>query len=368
LEEQGKVRFDVPIDRYTKGLDAKIGRLTLHQLLSHTAGLRDESSYSGPHDDEALGAFVRSWTADYLFTEPGDVYSYSNPGYALAGFVLGEVAGKPYADAMRDLLFKPLGMGRSTLRPTVAMTYPVAQAHEATAGGPRVVRPFPDDSRFWPNGGVFTSVNDFSRFALAFLNGGKVDGKQVLPPAVIARLSKPHFPRPGGAPGDRTQVAYGLVERQHRGVRVLQHGGSRLGSGSVVRLAPEHHFAVIILANRTGAFLPKTLEKATELCLPLRREAGPARKTSRPLTRQEKERLVGTYINHPDELSVEIFMDGEALMIRSAGQEAASPLVQTGDGLFSFDGQELAVILGPEGTPAYVHLGGRALKRSGRRQ
>jgi CubicO group peptidase (beta-lactamase class C family) len=345
-----------------------VGRLTLHQLLSHTAGLRDESSYSGPHDDEALGAFVRSWTSDYLFTEPGDVYSYSNPGYALAGFVLGEAIGKPYADAMHDLLFEPLGMRRSALRPTLAMTYPVVQAHEDTATGPRVVRPFPDDARFRPNGGVFTSLNDFSRFALAFLNGGKIDGRQALPPSVISRLSKPHFPRPGGAAGDHTQVAYGLVERKHHGVRVLQHGGSRPGSGSVVRLAPEHHFAVIILANRTGAFLPKTLERATELCLPVRREAGPDRKPPRPLTKQEKERHVGTYINHPDELSVEIFLDGETLMIRSAGQKAASPLAQTGDGLFSFGGQELAVLPGRGGVRTYIHLGGRALKRSDRRQ
>ncbi|HZI65923.1 MAG TPA: serine hydrolase domain-containing protein, partial [Thermoanaerobaculia bacterium] len=153
LEEQGKVDFDGPIARYTKGLDAKIGRLTLHQLLSHTAGLRDESSFTGPQDDEALGAFVRSWTSDYLFTEPGDIYSYSNPGYALAGFVLGEAVGKPYADAMHDQLFEPLGMRRSSVRPTVAMTYPMAQAHEPTATGPRVVRPYPDDARFRPNGG-----------------------------------------------------------------------------------------------------------------------------------------------------------------------------------------------------------------------
>jgi CubicO group peptidase (beta-lactamase class C family) len=366
LEEQGRVRFDVPIARYAKGLDTKIGRLTLHQLLSHTAGLRDESSYSGPNDDEALGAYVRSWKSEYLFTEPGVIYSYSNPGYALAGFILGEAAGKPYAEAMDDLLFEPLGMRRSAVRPTLAMTYPIAQAHDPTATGPRVVRPYPDDARFRPNGGVFTSVNDFSRFALAFLNGGKVDGRQALPRAVIARLSELHFPRPGGAAEDEAHVAYGLVERQHRGVLVFQHGGSRLGSGSVVRMAPEHHFAVIILSNRTGSYLPKTLEKATELCLPLRREAGPDRKAPRPLTREEKESLVGRYVNHPDELSVEIFMDGDALMIRRPGEKTAAPLVQTGERQFSFGGQELTVIRGPEGTPTYVHVGGRALKRSDR--
>jgi len=368
LEERGGVRFDVPIARYAKGLDAKVGVLTLHQLLSHTAGLRDESSYSGPHDDEALGAYVRSWKSDYFFTEPGVIYSYSNPGYALAGFILGTAAGKQYAEAMDEMLFEPLGMRRSAVRPMLAMTYPIAQAHDTTATGPRVVRPFPDDARFWPNGGVFTSVHDFSRFALAFVNGGKVDGKQALARAVIVRLSKPHLPRPGGVAEDEAKVAYGLVERLHRGVRVFQHGGSRLGSGSVVRMAPEHRFAVIILANRTGSFLPKTLEKATELCLPLRREADPGRKATRPLTRGEKERLVGRYVNHPDELTVEIFMDGDALMIRRPGEKTAAPLVANGEGLFSFGGQELAVIFGPEGTPTYVHLGGRALKRSGGRR
>lgn len=364
LEERGKVRFDAPIARYAKGLDAKIGRLTLHQLLSHTSGLRDESSYSGPHDDEALGAFVRSWTSDYLFTEPGDVYSYSNPGYGLAGFVLGEAAGKPYADAMHDLVFDPLGMSRSAVRPTLAMTYPIAQAHEPTATGPRVVRPYPDDSRFWPNGGVFTSVNDFSRFALAVVNGGRVDGRQALPAAVIGRLLQTHFPRPGGAAGDEAHVAYGLVERTLKGVRVFQHGGTRLGSGSVVRMAPEYHFAVIILANSTGAFLPKTLERATELCLPLRSEARPDPKPFSPLTREERERLAGRYVNHPEELRVEILVEGDALKIRRPGETATSPLVQVGEGLFSFDGQQLAVIPGPARTPTYVHIGGRALRRS----
>jgi CubicO group peptidase (beta-lactamase class C family) len=364
LEEQGKVRFDAPIRRYAKGLDARVGRLTIHQLLSHTAGLRDESSYSGPHDDEALGAFVRSWTPDYLFTKPGDIYSYSNPGYALAGFVLSGAAGQPYADAMHDLLFEPLGMDRSTLRPMLALTYPLAQAHEVTEAGARVVRPFPDDARFWPNGGVFTSVNDFSRFALAFLNGGRIGGHQAIPEAVVARLSQTHVARPGGPAGDQARVAYGLVERRHHGVRVLQHAGSRQGSGSVVRLAPEHRFAVIILANSTGAFLPKTLEKATELCLPLQRSAPADPKPFRPLDQREKERLVGRYINHPEELWVEILMEGEALMIRGPGEDPASPLVQTGDGRFSFDGQELVVIPGSGGEPLYVHTLGHALKRS----
>ena len=112
--EEGMVDFAAPISRYARALDPAIGRISVHQLLSHTAGLADESSFDGPHDEEALGAFVRSWRADRLFTEPGDVYSYSNPGYALAGHVLASAADTIFDAAMAAHLFRPLGkIGRA---------------------------------------------------------------------------------------------------------------------------------------------------------------------------------------------------------------------------------------------------------------
>src|SRR5215510_12294558 len=56
LAEEGKLKLDEPIGKYAQGLSPKIAGLTAHQLLSHTAGLKDGARQMyGRHDDEALG-------------------------------------------------------------------------------------------------------------------------------------------------------------------------------------------------------------------------------------------------------------------------------------------------------------------------
>jgi CubicO group peptidase (beta-lactamase class C family) len=84
----------IPIGKHAKGLSPKIAQLTSHQLLSHTGGLRDDAVMFGEHDDAALGETVRGLKDDFLFTEPGRIFSYSNAGYWLAGFVVEQVSGK----------------------------------------------------------------------------------------------------------------------------------------------------------------------------------------------------------------------------------------------------------------------------------
>ena len=126
LAEKGAVDLNAPIGNYVKDLQPKIARLPA-QLLSHTSGFLDEAPMFGSDDESALEKEVRSWTANRFFTEPGRIYSYSNPAFWLAGFVVESVSGKRYADEMTASLFKPLGMSRTTLRPLVAMTYPIAQ-------------------------------------------------------------------------------------------------------------------------------------------------------------------------------------------------------------------------------------------------
>src|SRR5258708_4302383 len=127
LALEHKIDLNAPVGKYISGLDPAIARLTANQLMSHTAGLKDEAPMFGSHDETALGAGIREWKASFLFTEPGKIYSYSNPGFWLAGYLAETVAGKPYAEVVDERVFKPLGMSRSTFRPTMAMTWPLAQ-------------------------------------------------------------------------------------------------------------------------------------------------------------------------------------------------------------------------------------------------
>ena len=365
LAVEGKFKLDEPVGTYIKGLSPALARLTAHQLLSHTAGLQDEAPMDGLHDDSALAARVLAWNDEFLFTEPGQIYSYSNPGYVLAGFLLEQLGGKPYADMMAERVFRPLGMSRTTLRPTVAMTYPLAQGHRPGAGGkPEIIRPAPDYAGSWPAGSVFTSARDFARFGIAFLNDGKLDGKEVLPPTVIARLATPYSETHGG---EDARYGYGLVVGRQRGVRMLSHGGSRAGYGSLVYLAPEHRFAALVLANRSGAGLRKTAEKAMELLLPLEPKTDEAPKPPLPMRPAEVQKYVGVYVNGEGRLEV-LLKDGKLFLKQGARQTEVNKI---GPSRFSFKVREsgrppeFSLLPGPDGSICYLHLGGRAHRRTG---
>src|SRR6185436_20628858 len=102
LAEEGRIKLGDPIGKYASGVNSRLAKVTAHQLMSHTAGIRDEAPSFGPHDETALATVVKSWKEDYVFVEPGRVMSYSNPGLTLAGYVLEQVAQKPYADVIDE--------------------------------------------------------------------------------------------------------------------------------------------------------------------------------------------------------------------------------------------------------------------------
>ena len=364
LAEEGKLKLDVPIGTYVQGLPPRLSQATLHQLLSHSSGLRDEATMFGLHDDPALGQTVRTLTDDFFFTEPAKIYSYANPGYWAAGFIGEVVAGKPYADVMADRLFTPLGMKRTTLRPTMAMTYPLAQGHEQTGTAPpAVIRPAADNAGNWPAGSVYTNVEDLSRFVIAFMNGGVIDGKQALPAGVVTRMSTPQVEVQASEP---TSYGYGLSIRNDRGIRMLTHGGSRSGYGSSIAMAPDRRAAVIVLANRTGASLSKTADTAMGMLLG--REPQPERPVPAevPMTPEEMKRYAGAF-SQTGKPTAELLVQEGRLVVRQGG--STLPVIKLGDRRFGIARpgtarpQEFFLVPGADGRAEYFCRGSRAYRR-----
>jgi CubicO group peptidase (beta-lactamase class C family) len=333
LAEEGKLKLDAPIGDYVKGLAPKISRLTAHQLLSQTSGLKDVPGDYGLHEEKALGDFVRSLTDQDVLVDGGGPFSYSNIGYALAGYLLEQVGGHPYADQMAETLFKPLGMTRATLRPTMAMTYPLAAGHAAQEqDAPRVVRPLADDARLWPAGYAFASLNDVARFVVALMNDGRIEGRQAFPPSVSARLLKPYVDIPTNVFA-RGRYGYGLFSHDYGGRRMIEHGGLLPGYSSEIRLLPEERVAVITLLNKEGVRLNQSFAKAFELLLAQQQQAAPAvyqPKASLPLTEAEMARYVGTYANR---WTIEIAARDGKLYLKQFGVEA--PVVKIGENRFA---------------------------------
>jgi CubicO group peptidase (beta-lactamase class C family) len=258
------------------------------------------------------------------------------------------VTGKPYADAMEARLFQPLGMARTTLRPTLAMTWPFAQGHEFVAGNLKIARPAADNTANWPAGSIFSNTQDLSRFVIAFMNEGMLDGKLVLDPKLIALMSSGHTVIPGG----RQSYGYGLALREDRGVRMVEHSGSRAGYGSSIRMIPSQHVAVIVQTNRTGSTLPQTEEKALELIGRLGEKATPVKPTHQPVTTAEIPKIAGKYKNGDQQ--IEIIARADRLYVKRGTTETE---------LFT-PGAEYSIVYGANGVAEYIHSGMRSFARA----
>lgn len=354
--EAGRIRLDRPVGEIVPGLAPKLAKITLHQLLAQTSGLEETPGEDGLHGEEALGAYVRSLKDENLLVPPGTAFSYSNNGYALAGLALEAASGKPYADAMEKALFQPMGMLRTTLRPTVAMTYPLALGHAAPGKeAPKVVRPLADDTRLWPAGYVFSNLEDLSRFVIALLNGGRVNGRQGMPPGVTAKLLAPHAEIPTNV-FVRGAYGYGLILQDDRGLRRAEHGGQLPGFGAEIRLFPEKKFAVITLLNREAVRLDKTFDKAFDLFVGPAAPAETRPAPELPMTEAERAAIVGKYENR---WHIEIFIRDNRLFLRRFGAEL--PMTRIGENRYSVtpDGgrpQELLIVPAKDGKPGYMQM------------
>ena len=357
LAAQGKIDLNAPIGRYITGLTPMLAGVTANQLLSHTAGIHDEAPMQGSHDDAALGNGIRAWTDAWFFTAPGKIISYANPGYWVAGYLVEVLTGKPYADAMEERVFRPLGMARTTLRPTLAMTYPLAQGHDVVAGRARIVRPAADNSSGWPAGSIFSNTADLSRFVMAFMNDGKLEGKQALDPKVIAQMSTPH----AVIPGSKQSYGYGLEVGEWRGIHMVQHGGSRAGYGSSIKMAPAERVAVIVQTNRSGATLPETEDKVFEMLLRPGPKETPA-KTVAPVTSEDLARNAGAYRNGDQRIEIAARNNRLFLKRGSAPEVALVKHSETDYGLERGNGSFI-MVRGADGKTEYVHSGLRSYAR-----
>lgn len=371
MAEEGKVDINKSVGYYIKDLSPRLSNVTASQLLSHTAGLKEDSGdYEKDKWDveSGLEEYIRTLNDSSFFTDPGEIFSYSNTGFSLVGYLAQTVEGKPYPDAVDERILKPVGMNKSTFYLETAVTHPMSMGHIGNSSiNVTVYRPFEEDVPEWPAGYLFSNVNDMGRFATALMNNGTLDGKQVLSSRVINEMSTPHTPLysyyPDGSYG------YGLMLHKYRGVDVVEHGGNLEGFSCIFKMVPEHKFALIILDNGADRNMPNSTKKAFELMLPLKSEVQP-----KPMETNESEmiRYVGNYSmeqnqNPQPENITSVTIKDNKLMIKTKDREVA--LEKVGKDQFTQtipenpESMHIRFIPGKDGRIKYLHTGFRAFPK-----
>lgn len=368
LAEEGRLDLQAPIGKYIDNLPPKLATVTAHQLLSHSAGFRDDAGISNrAYDDSTIEEQVRAYTDSIFFTEPGTVFSYANQGFNIAGFLVARVSGKRYSQAIQERIFDPLGMTRSTFSLPVVVTYPFSQTHAGRNGGPpAVIRPMAVMAP-WPVGGMFSTMDDLARYAVMFMNDGTLDGKQVIPAAVVKRLSTPNVPVHSQVDGG--QYCYGLETLTFRGVRLIEHGGTLAGSATDFVLAPAQHVAVIVFANRQS-HLTRTVDAALETMLPV--GPRPALPAPMAMTGDEVAEYIGRYaqtpIGGPAQGGQEVVRtEAGGIAFRNGNTTLPLTRIERDAFLVQFPGftdpLRVEFVRGPDGHVLFLHHRLRAMKR-----
>jgi len=362
LVADGKLDLQVPIDRYVKELAGrKVGTVTTHQLLTHSAGWLDNAVPYGRMGEGALGEVMREVTDTLFFTEPSRVISYSNPGYSMAGYVAEQAGGARFAALTEQLVLRKMGMQHATFRPLEVMTQDFSQGH---VGGPNlpavIVRPFTENTAQWAAGFLFSSAAELARFTIAMMDGGMLDGQRVLAADAVTRMTTGHMAVPGNP---TARYGYGLMIDTRSGTRVWTHGGSINGFDAQVAMFPDRKVAVLVFDNRSGAPLQGLTDLVAKATMGLTPPAPPALPADRVGTPAERAQVVGTYkmgtttLQFVEENGGLAFVQGTRAPAKLIGDDRVVVVAPNGARTV------FVLVRGAGGRVEYLHQGLRSLAR-----
>lgn len=267
LVDEGKVEWDKPVRNYIPWFrlyDKEAGeRLTPRDLVTHRSGLprHDLVWYNN------LTATREDLVRKLAYLQPSadlrEKFQYNNLMFLTAGYLLETLTGKKWEDAVRALVFDPLGMKRSNFsvldsQKDSDFALPYAPADEK--GFKRI--PFRDISTIGPAGAINSSVNEMAHWVTVHLNNGKYEGTQLVGSPTVADMHIAHMPTGAEPPGGEVLAsAYGMgwFTDVYKGRRRVHHGGNIDGFSTMVSYFPDDGLGFVVLSNMNGTGLPELL-------------------------------------------------------------------------------------------------------------
>jgi CubicO group peptidase (beta-lactamase class C family) len=254
LVADGDVDLDAPIRNYVPEMGNLGARISLRQLLSHTSGLAESSGTEGESSSSLRHYIAEHVCGGNLVHPPGTGFSYSNPGYIVAGRLIEMVTGMSWHEAVESILLQPLGIEPAYVNPpgNIPPRRQIATGHSVNTavGRIRPVRP-EQVPAFAPAAALAVSAVDLIKLGLLHVGPGK---PEVLPAAYATQMRQavpradPFGLADGWGPG---LAVYGQQPAKWAG-----HDGNGSGTSCYVRINPADGWVVALTSNsNTGAGL-----------------------------------------------------------------------------------------------------------------
>ncbi len=253
LAAEGKLDLDADINRYLKDFQIPATfpePITLKHLLTHTPGFEDHviGLFGHGPSDVPLGKLLAAQLPTRV-RKPGDLASYSNHGTAIAGYIVQEVSGLPWADYIEQKILQPLGMTHTTVRQPAEDQLPATMSKGYKFERGKYVSQGFEYVPLAPAGAVSASAGDMARFMIAHLQNGQYESKRILGEDTAKQMHSQlftHDPRIEG-------MAYGFMQMKYADEQIIEHGGDTFAFHSSLVLLPERNSGFFVSYNTTTA-------------------------------------------------------------------------------------------------------------------
>lgn len=272
--DEGRARWDDHVTDFLPGFrlaDPSADReVTLRDLLCHRTGMpRHDALWAGLTNN--TGELILRWTKANPSTPFRTTWEYTNVPFTTASLISGTLFNGGWNGAVRKRIFEPLGMT------TTSSTFKAGQLADDRADlhyltFDKQVKPAAWDEidHALGAGCINSTARDMGQWLRCQLNDGKLDGKQVIPAAVIKETRTqqmlvkptgafvPYFPEKAGR---FTTYGLGWFVHEYRGNVCVSHGGTLTGLRAQVMMVPDKKVAVFVVCNLKPCFLPEAVAK-----------------------------------------------------------------------------------------------------------
>lgn len=260
LQEQGKLNLDDRVAKYFPGL-ASANKVSIRQLLGHTAGYRDCSPQDFPTPEDAKPitetAFLKEWATKPLDFAPGTKWEYSSTGFHIAASVVEKVSGEPLFTLLQQKIFRPLHMRvlDDDVGPMPAMDI---EGYTRYGNGPMRVAPKRGAGWRFGAGELAMSPSDLGRWYVSLMN------RSLLAPQSYNAL----YTSGKLTDGSDTNYSLGLGTWINHGRLGLGHDGGSSGSRADSRAWPSEKIAIIAVSNEDWAMAEGAVDRLANVVLP----------------------------------------------------------------------------------------------------
>lgn len=281
LREMGRLRLDQPVGDFLADLHPDVARVTLAQLLSHSAGLVRDGRDAGQWQDRRPfldAAAIRADLQQGTAIAPNSRFKYSNHGYGLLGMVIEAVTGAPYADWIARAVVAPSGLADTQPDAPVDDGKPLARGHSsAVLTGRRQVIPGENPTHALASAtGFVSTASDLARF---FGSLSPLARASVLSPDSRREMARRQWRDPHAS----LERWYGLgtISGTLAGWDWFGHSGGFQGHITRTVVVPAQQLSVSVLTNASDGMSHAWLDGALYVLSRFAQDGAPARRLAR---------------------------------------------------------------------------------------